>query len=270
MFLSSDAKKVLKATSRTFYIPISRLPAGLQEAIGSAYLCMRAIDEIEDHPDLSGPEKAELLNHISQVLQSQTFVEAFSVEAFDGLFRPYSHILPEVTRGLAKWAVHAPAAIAPRIWDATAAMANRMAFWSLNNWQIATVADLDHYTFSVAGAVGLLICDVGGWFDGSQMHRSFAIQFGRGLQLVNILRNRSEDLRRGVDFFPHGWTVERMQAYARQNLEDAEAYARELPNNSFSYFLRIPMVLALATLDALARGEQKLSRTAVLQLVRSV
>ena len=270
MFLSSEAKKALKATSRTFYIPISRLPAGLQEAIGCAYLCMRAIDEIEDHPDLAGHQKAELLNNVSRVLQSQTFVETFSDDAFDGVFRPYAHYLPEVTLGLAKWASQTPAGIAPRVWDATAAMANRMAFWSLNNWQISTVADLDHYTFSVAGAVGLLICDVGGWFDGLQMHRSFALQFGRGLQLVNILRNRNEDLRRGVDFFPQGWTVDRMQRYARKNLKDAEAYAQELPSSSFSYFLRIPLVLAMATLDALARGEQKLSRATVLQLVRSV
>ncbi|KAA3656679.1 MAG: phytoene/squalene synthase family protein [Chloroflexi bacterium] len=270
MFLSSDAKKVLKATSRTFYIPISRLPAGLQEAIGSAYLCMRAIDEIEDHPNLEGAQKAELLNKVSWILQSQTFVDSFSNDAFDVAFRPYAANLPEVTLGLAKWASQAPASIAPRVWDATAAMANRMAFWSLNNWQISTVADLDHYTFSVAGAVGLLICDVGGWFDGLQMHRGFAIQFGRGLQLVNILRNRSEDLRRGVDFFPHGWSADRMHAYARKNLVDAEAYAKELPGSSFSYFLRIPLVLALATLDALARGEQKLSRATVIQLVRSV
>ena len=89
MFLSSDAKKALKATSRTFYIPISRLPAGLQEAIASAYLCMRAIDEIEDHPDLPSAVKVELLNNVSRVLQSQTFVESFSDEAFDTVFRPY-------------------------------------------------------------------------------------------------------------------------------------------------------------------------------------
>lgn len=270
MFLSSEAKKALKATSRTFYIPISRLPAGLQEAIGSAYLCMRAIDEIEDHPNLPAPAKAELLNKVSWILQSQTFAESFSHDAFDSVFRPYKSQLPEVTLGLANWASQAPAAIAPRVWDATAAMSSRMAFWSLNNWQISTVADLDHYTFSVAGAVGLLICDLGSWFDGLQMHRSFAIQFGRGLQLVNILRNRSEDLRRGVDFFPQGWSVDRMHGYARKNLKDAEVYAKDLPGGSFGYFLRIPLTLALATLDALARGEQKLSRATVLQLVRSI
>ena len=46
MDLRREALEVLKETSRTFYIPISGLPPGLQEAVASAYLCMRAIDEI--------------------------------------------------------------------------------------------------------------------------------------------------------------------------------------------------------------------------------
>jgi farnesyl-diphosphate farnesyltransferase len=48
-----DALDILEATSRTFFIPISRLPPGLLEAVGSGYLCLRAIDEIEDHKELT-------------------------------------------------------------------------------------------------------------------------------------------------------------------------------------------------------------------------
>jgi farnesyl-diphosphate farnesyltransferase len=59
--LKKDANRVLKATSRTFYIPISRLSQDLQEAVGAAYLCMRAIDEIEDHGDLATDVKTMLL-----------------------------------------------------------------------------------------------------------------------------------------------------------------------------------------------------------------
>ena len=50
MNLRHNALEVLKETSRTFYIPISMLPSGLLEAVASAYLCMRAIDEVEDSP----------------------------------------------------------------------------------------------------------------------------------------------------------------------------------------------------------------------------
>ncbi len=67
---SSDILRILKETSRTFFIPISRLPAKLQETIGSAYLCMRAIDEIEDHPSLDRETKASILHKLSWALQA--------------------------------------------------------------------------------------------------------------------------------------------------------------------------------------------------------
>jgi farnesyl-diphosphate farnesyltransferase len=56
--LKKEALHMLEQTSRTFFIPIMRLDEGLQEAVASAYLCMRAIDEIEDHPEL-GRGKAD-------------------------------------------------------------------------------------------------------------------------------------------------------------------------------------------------------------------
>jgi len=270
MTLPQDALNVLKATSRTFYIPISRLPAGLQEVIASGYLCMRAIDEIEDHPALDNLSKARLLRRISLIFQAQTSMQDFAFDDFTAAFSPYRDQLPEVTLRLAEWACLAPEAIAPRIWEATAAMADRMAEWAANGWKIQTEADLDRYTYGVAGAVGLLICDLWAWFDKFQMNRIHAIHFGRGLQLVNILRNRAEDLARGIDLFPEGWSQERMQEYARQNLALAEAYARTLPPGPFVYLIKIPLALAFATLDALARGEPKLSRSTVLQLVRQL
>ena len=50
--MPKDALNVLEETSRTFYLPIVQLPESLQEAVASGYLLMRAIDEIEDHPEL--------------------------------------------------------------------------------------------------------------------------------------------------------------------------------------------------------------------------
>jgi farnesyl-diphosphate farnesyltransferase len=267
MALEQHALDVLKATSRTFFIPISHLPDGLQEAIGVGYLCMRAIDEIEDHPALDNLIKARLLHNVSLCLQGQTLAENFERDPLDEIFKPYRHVLPEVTLRLGEWAPAAPEVIAPRIWEATAAMADRMAQWAAIGWKIVTEADLDRYTFGVAGAVGLLLCDVWAWFDGGQLQRAHAIQFGRGLQAVNILRNRREDLSRGVDLYPVDWTGEDVQHYARRNLQQSEAYARTLPPGPFAYLIKIPLALAYATLDSLARGEPKLSRGAVLQIL---
>lgn len=266
----SDMMETLEETSRTFFLPVSRLPSGLQEAVAAGYLCMRALDEIEDHPGLNAPEKAKLLEALSLALQGQTSLPEFDRAPIDAALSEHEASLPVVSLRLADWASMAPAIIAPRIWEAAAAMADRMAYWARADWRIGSLADLDRYTFSVAGSVGILLCDLLAFFDGSQVDRSHAILFGRGLQLVNILRNRPEDLARGVDFFPPGYTPERLMAYARDCLERAEAYAHAVPSRAFHALYDIPMKLAYATLEALARGEAKLSREAVLALVAEV
>jgi farnesyl-diphosphate farnesyltransferase len=269
MTLSADFIRILEENSRTFFIPISRLPTNLQEAVGSSYLCMRAIDEIEDHPSLENSEKVTLLRGLGQILQKcigNADVQALSA-GLDSLFLPFRARLPEVSLRIGEWLWNAPLQIAPRIWDATMAMAERMAYWVANQWLIQTEADLDGYTFSVAGAVGLLICDIWGWFDGTPIDRSHAVQFGRGLQAVNILRNHAEDVSRGVNFFPQGWSDQQMFIYARRNLDLARAGISSMPRISFKYFVEIPLRLAEATMEAIESGVGKLTREQVMEIV---
>jgi farnesyl-diphosphate farnesyltransferase len=268
MSFRQDALSILKATSRTFYIPISHLPVGLQEAVASAYLCLRAIDQIEDHPELDSFTKVKLLRTISLNLQAAT--KDFTVKDFSAGLKPYQSLLEEVTLRLGEWALLAPESIAPRIWDATAAMADRMAYWAECNWTIATEADLDRYTFSVAGTVGLILSDLWMWHDSTKTNRMEAIGFGRGLQSVNILRNRVEDLARGVDFFPEGWDTEQMQHYARRNLAMADAYNLSLPKGPALDFCQIPLALAHGTIEALSDGKEKLSRSDVINLIEQL
>jgi farnesyl-diphosphate farnesyltransferase len=270
MTVPDDTWRVLQETSRTFFLPIRQLPEGLQEAMVSAYLSMRAIDEIEDHSQLERGEKIHLLRQISQRLQEQSSGENLSADVFLLCFLAHQACLPEVTLRLGDWLCQAPAEIAPRIWEAIATMAERMAGWVADGWRVQSEADLDRYTYAVAGATGILLCDLWAWAAGEPLDRCAAMQFGRGLQAVNILRNRPEDLARGVDFFPTGWTAEKMSDYARCQLMQAEAYAVTLPSAPFEALIHIPLVLAKATLDALARGETKLSRSEVLSLLEQL
>lgn len=110
----SQVLQVLEETSRTFYIPIVRLPVDLQETIASAYLCMRAVDEIEDHVDLDQTPKTSLLRETSQVLQSQTSISQFDHNALETVFQRYAD-LPEGTIRLGERACHSPEIITPRI-----------------------------------------------------------------------------------------------------------------------------------------------------------
>jgi len=226
---------------------------------------MRAIDEIEDHLTLECAAKERLLRNISQTLQAS----AEEIQEDKLLFKTngYREYLPEVTLQLIEWASLAPRDIAPRIWDATASMADRMADWAGCCWTISNKADLDRYTFGVAGAVGLILSDLWAWFDGTKTDRTLAIGFGRGLQAVNILRNHSDDLMRGVDFYPPGWDDATMQAYARQNLTQASAYVQALLPGPAQEFCKIPLVLAYATLDAMEQGKIKLERSEVMRLL---
>jgi farnesyl-diphosphate farnesyltransferase len=264
MPLERDATEVLKQTSRTFYLSIVQLPPRIREAVMSSYLSLRAIDEIEDHACFDKLTKISLLCEISNELQGR---DSLSAQRLSTVLRAHRDELPEVTNRLDEWSHLAPTTIAPCIWNATAAMARRMAYWVANDWRINTKRDLDRYTFSVAGAVGVLLSDLWSWYDGTPSHRGDAIGYGRGLQAVNILRNRFEDLARGIDFFPESWTADDFQLYAKRNLSRGDAYVEGFPPGPARMFCRGPQALAYATLEALARGESKLSRSAVLELV---
>lgn len=263
MSLPEDALQTLRDTSRTFFEPIVRLPAGLQEAVGAAYLCMRAIDEIEDHLTLTPPEKAQLLRHVSLTLQAvpREIPRALASERVE---------LPEVTQRLGDWLNLAPPGIAPRIADAIATMAERMAHWADIGWRVRDEADLDRYTYGVAGAVGLLLSDLWAWFAGIQTDRLRAVGFGRGLQAVNILRNHQDDLARGVNLYPDGWDDRRMHSYARRHLALADAYLLDLPHGPILDSCRIPLALAYATLEVLEGGRDKLSRREVQEILEGV
>jgi farnesyl-diphosphate farnesyltransferase len=260
----SNATDVLKETSRTFYLSIVGLPPDLKEAVMSAYLSLRAIDEIEDHPQLDSLTKVKLLSAIGHEFERNGKSRA---NDFSRVCGQYRDCLPEVTNRLDEWSNLAPTAIAPRIRAANGEMAKAMSYWAARDWKMSTQADLDRYTFSVAGSVGVLLSDLWMWYDGTKTNRNNAIGFGRGLQAVNILCNRSEDLARGVDFFPAGWTVHDLRLYAQQNLSLAHAYVETLALGPAREFCQIPLTLAYGTLGALARGQAKLSRESVLELV---
>ncbi|HEY6232972.1 MAG TPA: phytoene/squalene synthase family protein [Pyrinomonadaceae bacterium] len=264
MSLKPDSTEVLRQTSRTFYLAIVSLPPRIKEAVMSSYLSLRAIDEIEDHATFDKLTKIKLLCQISCTLQERH--EAWASQ-LSNVLRAHRDDLPEVTNRLDEWAQLAPNTIAPRIGYATSAMARRMAYWVGNDWRIHTKRDLDRYTFSVAGAVGVLLSDLWNWYDGTPSRKANAVGYGRGLQAVNILRNRIEDLARGVDFFPHGWTSDQFCSYARSNLSMGDAYVEGFPRGPARSFCRGPQILAYATLDALARGASKLTRSEVLELV---
>ncbi len=256
--MHKDAYQVLAETSRTFFLPIQRLPVGLKDAVAAAYLGMRAIDEIEDDRAASGAARASLLRSIARALEiGDTGASPYGLRT---LMRSDSLRIPEVTQRLPEWLELAPAPIRLRVFDSIGAMAERMAHWVERDFRIDSEDDLDRYTYAVAGAVGLLLADLWQWWQGIETDRTLAVGFGRGLQAVNIARNRNEDLMASVNFYPPGWTDRDVREYARQKLSLADRYTRALPVGPIREFCAIPLALAHGTLGALDAGREKLSR----------
>lgn len=260
-----DAMRVLKETSRTFYIPITFLQRDLKKAVASAYLCMRAIDEIEDHEDIPKELKATILTKTASLLET-----SFDEEAYLQALEPIQHLMPEVTLRLADWVAYCPAGARTRMQLATAEMAEGMAKWALKEWKVETQEDLDDYTYYVAGLVGVMLSDMWEWDSGIRTDRDLAIGYGRGLQAVNILRNQEEDSERGVGYFPKQWTRADMFAYAEDNLAKADAYMEDISKRSIRLFCQLPLTFAHKTMDAMRHGREKMTRAEVERTVQEV
>lgn len=263
--LQKEAMDMLKKTSRTFYIPITFLEPKLKKAVASAYLVMRAIDEIEDHEALGSEEKQELLRATSKMLAT-----GFNTKAYEQLVEPFKDILPEVSLRLGDWLAICPADLVEKVKESSSEMAEGMAKWVEKNWQVKTKEDLDEYTYYVAGLVGVMLSDLWKWSADIDTDRELAIAYGRGLQAVNILRNKDEDKERGVQFFPEGWTREDMFHYAEDNLAKADEYNKSIKRKSIMLFCKLPLALAHKTLKALKSGKEKMTRAEVEATVEEV
>lgn len=263
--LQKEAMDMLKKTSRTFYIPITFLEPTLKKAVASAYLCMRAIDEIEDHESLGAQEKQQLLSETSKLLLTD-----FDTKAYERLVEPFKAILPEVSLRLGDWLSVCPAELLVKVKESTSEMAAGMAKWVGKSWQVKTKEDLDEYTYYVAGLVGVMLSDLWKWNADIDTDRELAIAYGRGLQAVNILRNVEEDSERGVEFFPEGWTRADMFQYAEGNLAKADEYMKSINRRSIKLFCKLPLALAHKTLKALKNGKEKMTRAEVEATVEEV
>ncbi|MRH44441.1 phytoene/squalene synthase family protein [Aquibacillus halophilus] len=263
--LYKEAMLVLKDTSRTFYIPINLLEPTLKKTVASAYLCMRAIDEIEDHEMIENETKQSLLQDISALLKSK-----FDDVKYRELLQQYESILPEVTLRLGDWITLCPEGIVEKVKESTGIMADGMAEWVKKDWCIRSKEELDDYTYYVAGLVGVMLSDIWKWYDNTETDRDLAIAFGRGLQSVNILRNQQEDHERGVSFMPDNWNRDDMFDYATANLSLADEYMKDINNRSIKLFCKIPLALANKTLKALKNGREKISRNEVEEIVEQI
>jgi farnesyl-diphosphate farnesyltransferase len=236
---------LLKATSRSFYLTLRVLPARVRPQIGLAYLLARTTDAIAD-TEIVPP--AQRLNAL-QKLREQILGQNSAPLDFGGLAQRQGSpaeklLLEKVEDSLAALQNFSAAdqklirAVLETITSGQELDLRRFAPLESTLQRagdkpklglqpiiaLETAAELDDYTYRVAGCVGEFwtkICRAHLFpnvkIDDAQFIAD-GIRFGKGLQLVNILRDLPADLKNGRCYLP------------TQRLDEAKLF----PENLFS------------------------------------
>ena len=220
-------EQALVDVSRTFSKPIELLPKQLRVALTCGYLLCRVVDTVEDYELLGNQERNALFTAFIAVLDGEQSPESFSV-----CFRGFADDDPEIRLAqslprvmnvfMSQDAATREASIA---W--LSEMANGMRLYCRRDrpgvlTAINTVSDLERYCYFVAGTVGHLITDLFTHWMGSSGSalepelRARCESFGIGLQLVNILKDVTEDFARNRCYVPR--QLCQIEGFAREDL----------------------------------------------------
>jgi len=214
--VNSDLNNLLKATSRSFYLTLRVLPARVRPQIGLAYLLARTTDTIAD-TELVPPAQRI---HALQILRERIL----GLRAQPGNFTDLAQhqgppaeklLLEKVEEILALLKTLSPADL-KLVRDVLSIITSGQEldlrrFASASAEKIIALeaaAELDDYTYRVAGCVGEFwtkICRAHLFPNTRLDEKQFiadGIRFGKGLQLVNILRDLPADLKKGRCYLP--------------------------------------------------------------------
>ncbi len=302
---------VLASVSRSFYLSLKALPAGVRKPLGLAYLLARATDTLADMPGEVG----------ARLVALDALARAIAKRSGEDADPPVDH--PFAAFGDAPGVTAGERVLLARIDDCLALLETmsaadrgdiRLVLSRIVRGQrldlvrferggpgICTAAELDEYTWLVAGCVGEFWTDVCMRsipaycrLDRAEMVR-LGTDFGKGLQMVNILRDFPADLRKGRCYLPSGelraagvdpGLLARDPGAARhvfdawwtrgmELLGQGRAYLHAVRSRRVRYACALPLRIGMATMDSVrlhfpAEGV-KISRPGVRRLaVRSL
>ena len=305
---------LLASVSRSFSLTIHLLPERLREPISLGYLLARAQDTVADTPSVPAGSRLEHLRALLDMVKYGPDPEILRPLG-QALVGKQTHdgeraLLQQLDRCLA-WLETQPA---DDRWELRRTLARIGRAQELDLLRfgdatadapkpLATAAELEEYTYLIAGCVGELwtrLCQrhlEAGWSKlGENEMLALGKRFGQGLQTVNILRDLPEDLANGRCYLPadllaqHGLEaadLRREPARARplldglrkqavEHLDAAWEYVQALTPRKVRYACALPVLIGLETLGLLAKTSPleaserlKISRGSVAGLMAS-
>jgi farnesyl-diphosphate farnesyltransferase len=214
--MNAALNALLRQTSRSFYLTLRVLPARVRPQIGLAYLLARTTDTIADTEILAVAQRLDALQKLRERILGQTSAPLNFGALAQSQGKPEEKLLLEkVEDALAALQEFSdPDKKLIREVLATITSGQKL---DLRRFQktssekiiaLKTAAELDDYTYRVAGCVGEFwtkICRAHLFPNARLDEKQFladGIRFGKGLQLVNILRDLPADLKNGRCYLP--------------------------------------------------------------------
>ena len=299
---------LLRRVSRSFYLSLAILPRALREPIGLAYLLARASDTVADTRLLP---RAERLRHLATLRAAYAGGPGGDPTTLSRACAPLQahaaerELLERVGEALTRLD-RLPAADRTAVCAVLATITEGQRF-DLERFPgedakalaaLDTLADLDRYTYLVAGCVGEFWTRVhvahrprlAGW-DVAAMS-AIGVRFGKALQLTNVLRDVPADLRQGRCYLPArelaalGLTppdllepastpaarrlLDRLLRDALEHYDAGWRYTLAIPRAEWRMRLACawPLLIGLGTLGAIARHPNPLAAERPIKISR--
>ena len=282
-------RDVLRDVSRSFYLTLRFLPASIRPQIGLAYLLARATDTVADTAIVSVQDRLGNLQLLRDRILGQS-ANSLALTSDASASVSERILLDRINDVLAVLESFTPSDQG-RIRDVLATIVSGqeldlIRFGNANAQNLIALADpqeLDDYTYRVAGCVGefwtkMCVAHVFTAKDESKLVTE-GVRFGKGLQLVNVLRDLPRDLDNGRCYLPASElsqsglkpsdllkpegeqrfrpVYDRWIDIAHQHLAAGWLYTNRIPRGQFRLRLACswPILIGKATLDALRKGK---------------
>ncbi len=280
---------ILRSVSRSFYLSIRFLPTQLREPIALAYLLARTTDTVADTTRIPGAVRIESLKTLSAGIQGKAprevaikHVASFVPLQEDAAERTLLDSLPDCLEWLDKTGGVDRDDIRAVLEKIT--RGQMLDLYRFDNpaelRALQTAADLDDYTYLVAGCVGefwtrLCFRHLQNFASLSQDEMLvLGKRYGMGLQLINVLRDAGSDLQAGRCYFPKDElgaiglsplqilsepdrfqpVYQKWMGKAQDDLECGMQYSRAIRNRRVRAATVLPALIGARTLALLRRA----------------
>lgn len=265
---------VLKGVSRSFYLTLRLLPAPMRRAASLGYLLARSSDTIADTAAVPATERLGLLEAYGAAVEGAGELPRWS-SAFLDAAEPKERSLLERGREVLDGLESLPAGERDLVREVVRIIVSGQRL-DLERFAQASPdrpvalendAALEDYTWRVAGCVGafwtkLGLLTLGERFSGAPENELLeqGVAYGKGLQLVNILRDLPRDLAAGRCYLPVVDPANRdalLASHARwlaialEWVKDGKIYADTLKMKRLRAATVLPAWLAEETLRAM-------------------